>query len=209
LKDASATDVVIRLADPARELNHLQLLLQERLAKVQLERSVVELSLHAQDVVALSAPNTELFPAPAAQSESIAKLVERLASRLGEDAVHRLRIAGDHRPERCSVAVSAYVALKSRLQRARAKEFRFPPRPAWLLQEPLPLLVRRDRPFYQSALILLAGPERIEAGWWDDALVMRDYYIACNEAHLLLWVYQERRSAHCPEPGWFLHGFFG
>jgi protein ImuB len=57
-------------------------------------------------------------------------------------------------------------------------------------------------------LKLLAGPERIEAGWWDDALAVRDYFIACNEANLLLWVYRERQGVEVEEPGWFLQGFF-
>jgi protein ImuB len=67
----------------------------------------------------------------------------------------------------------------------------------------------RDKPFYQGLLTLLAGPERIEAGWWDDALETRDYFIAENERHMLLWIFRERPLAEKPEAGWFLHGFFG
>jgi len=38
--------------------------------------------------------------------------------------------------------------------------------PTWLLAEPLPLLVARQQPHYQGPLTLLAGPQRLEAGWW-------------------------------------------
>ena len=60
----------------------------------------------------------------------------------------------------------------------------------------------------RSLLKLLAGPERIEAGWWDDALMARDYFIAENELGQLLWIYRE------PDPvthnsRWYLQGFFG
>jgi protein ImuB len=39
--------------------------------------------------------------------------------------------------------------------------------PTWLLVTPLRLAVRQDRPLYQGPLMLLAGPQRLEAAWWD------------------------------------------
>jgi protein ImuB len=51
---------------------------------------------------------------------------------------------------------------------------------------------------------LLAGPERIEAGWWDGQHVARDYFIARNQAQSLLWIYRER-DVHAR---WYVHGFF-
>jgi protein ImuB len=51
---------------------------------------------------------------------------------------------------------------------------------------------------------LLAGPERIESGWWDGHDVTRDYFVATNPAEALLWIYRERDR----EGRWFLHGFF-
>jgi protein ImuB len=201
---AVTTAVTIALGHPSRDLSHLTLLLQERLAQVALSASVIELALQAEDIVPLAAPNSELFPTPAGQAESMGRLVERLTSRLGETAVSRLAIIGDHRPERCSIAIPAQRMPAAR----RQQEHAFPARPAWLLHEPIPLTIRHHKPFYQSPLTLLAGPERIEAGWWDDAPAMRDYFIACNDHHLLLWIYRERQSACQAEPGWFLHGFF-
>lgn len=41
--------------------------------------------------------------------------------------------------------------------------------PTWLLVTPLRLAVRQDRPLYQGPLTLLAGPQRLEAAWWDVA----------------------------------------
>ena len=41
-------------------------------------------------------------------------------------------------------------------------------------------------------LILLAGPERIESGWWDGHPVVRDYFVAGNAAQAVLWIYRER-----------------
>ena len=33
----------------------------------------------------------------------------------------------------------------------------------------------------------------------------RDYYVACNPAQSLFWVYRERNAS----PAWHLHGIFG
>jgi protein ImuB len=83
------------------------------------------------------------------------------------------------------------------------------PRPAWLLAEPQQLTVRSDRPLFESLpLYLMAGPERIEAGWWDDAPATRDYFIAENAAGRLVWIYRER-LLEPDRPQWYLQGLFG
>ncbi len=204
----AATAVVIVLGSASRDLAHLTLLLQEHLAKVTLTASVIELSLRADDIVQLAAPNSELFPTTASQTESLGRLIERLESRLGENAISRLALAADHRPERCSTLRPAQAAMPPRNGQGDALYTAFPARPSYLLTQPIRLLMHQDKPFYQGSLNLLAGPERIESGWWDDALATRDYFIACNDSHLLLWVYRERQGADVAEPGWFLHGFF-
>jgi protein ImuB len=82
------------------------------------------------------------------------------------------------------------------------------PRPAWLLSQPQPLQMRGHHVVYETPLDMVAGPERIETGWWDDATITRDYYIAENAAGRLLWVFRER----LPKPGkplWYLQGLFG
>jgi protein ImuB len=86
------------------------------------------------------------------------------------------------------------------------------PRPLWLLHTPLALTERNTRPFWHGPLALVAGPERIETGWWDGNLVERDYFVAQNDEHELVWIFRSRtgRSNHGPGPGtWYLHGLFG
>ena len=50
---------------------------------------------------------------------------------------------------------------------------------------------------------LLAGPERIESGWWDGADVARDYYLAREANGAQLWVFQDLRGG-----GWHVHGIW-
>jgi protein ImuB len=51
----------------------------------------------------------------------------------------------------------------------------------------------------------LIGPEKIDAGWWDEQLVCRDYFRARSPAGALGWIFCDRE-----QPGaWHLHGLFG
>ena len=207
-RDHRSTPVVIQLAAGSRDPEHLTLLLRERLAQIVLIAPVIELALAADQIVALAAPNTELFATAVSQAESITRLIERLQSRLGCTAVRQLSLQGDHRPEK-SFALLPVVARKGRGATSAATSITA--RPAWLLPEPLPLITRQHKPFYQSPLTLLAGPERIESGWWDDALAQRDYFIAENELYVMLWIFRLRSgNDHLRDDGsgWFLHGYF-
>lgn len=202
------TRVDIALGTASRDLDHLTLLMKEHLGKVELQSSVIELTLEAGGIERQAAANTELFPSAAGEAESVGRLIERLVSRLGPEAVHRIRTAADYRPERCSVALPANVPASARRKGEPSPALDFPPRPTWLLKKPIPLLTRNNKPFYVSPLSLVIGPERIESGWWDDQTIARDYFVAENSLHQLLWVYRERIGAADEEPGWFLHGFY-
>jgi protein ImuB len=64
--------------------------------------------------------------------------------------------------------------------------------------------------FEGRPLQLLAGPERIETGWWDGGLATRDYFIAQAADGSLVWVYRARLPvADAAAPLWFLQGRFG
>ena len=76
--------------------------------------------------------------------------------------------------------------------------------PAWLLRPPQALAQAHGQPLYQGqALRLIAGPRRIEAGWWSGAMeedvpgppVARDYFVAQSATAELLWVYRERPTS--------------
>ncbi len=87
------------------------------------------------------------------------------------------------------------------------------PRPLWLLEEPQPLVERQQRPWWQGPLRLLAGPERIEGGWWDGHFVERDYFIAESDQSQWVWIFRTRAGGGDPETPpahrWFLQGIFG
>jgi protein ImuB len=79
------------------------------------------------------------------------------------------------------------------------------PRPAWLLERPRALITRDAQPLHHGPLTLLAGPERIQSGWWDNRPVARDYFVARNPLGETCWIYRELSASR----RWFLHGVFG
>jgi len=209
-RDHRSTPLTIVLGMPSRDIDHLTLLLRERLAQLDLIAPVIEIELKANQIAEQAAPNTELFPAPASDAENTGRLIERLQSRLGNDAVRQLSICADHRPEKstATTAISGIHNTRRNNRQDRQLAHSAGARPTWLLQKPMALITRQHKPFYQSPLTLLIGPERIESGWWDDGLATRDYFIAQNDRHLLLWIFRLRMMNDTTGSGWFLHGFF-
>ena len=215
-----ATELRIELAEPALDAGHLQLLLRERLGRVELVAPTLELRLHCHHTVAAPAPNGELFPTHSSQAEGLTRLLERLRARLGDAQVQRLEAVADHRPECASRSVPAHGAIGrptlglsgslGALGTSPKAVSTLPlHRPAWLLPEPLPLAARGALPLLQGRpLQLLSGPERIESGWWDSQSVARDYFIAQTDDGSLVWVYRARVPGPAGDIDWHLQGRF-
>jgi protein ImuB len=205
--DPPLGELPVRLAEPTRQAGHLLRLLGEWLAQVRLVAPVGELSLFCDAIEPLVEATPSLLPgaSEAAGGESLAQLIERLSARLGRAQVCRPVPRSDHRPE----VQQAWRPAADGVAPAMMVPWPAAPQPAWLLSEPLPLATRLERPQLQGDLVILAGPHRVEAGWWDAThpAAGRDYYVACNERAGLVWIYRERRLEE--GAGWFLHGRFG
>lgn len=211
------TELVVALAEPAVAPAHLLALLKERLGRLELPAPTLDLLLRCEHVVAAPPPNGELFPTRASRAQGLLRLVERLRARLGDAQVQRLVAVSDHRPECGSRALplqgeGAQPALPALPPGPALLDPALPlHRPAWLLPEPQPLAEGPEATplVHGRPLRLLAGPERIETGWWDTHPVQRDYFIA--EAHdgALVWVFRHRLPQPPGEPVWFLQGLFG
>lgn len=177
--------VAVGLASCSRDARRMADLLREKLGHTILARPVEALSLEAGAFEPLGGKSGGLFGDAAADAEDWTRLVERLRSRLGREAVHGITPFPDHRPE------CAWRRVEPGDWEPR--EFRQPgARPAWLLE---------PRRLAEGAFALLAGPERIECGWWDGDDARRDYFIARLGEATLAWVYRE-------EGEWYLHGLF-
>lgn len=178
---AQVTRIEIGFAASRRDAEQGLRLLRERLGALALASPAEALRLEAGELAPLAGATPGLFRDARSEAEDWERLLERLQARLGGALVHGLALHADHRPERAWRAASDG-------QGAAAG-----PRPLWLLEPP--------RRLGEGDFALLAGPERIEAGWWDGEDVLRDYFIARTRAGSLSWIYR------APE-GWFLHGLF-
>jgi protein ImuB len=229
------TDLLIAPAEPAADAEHLYSLLVERLGRLPLAEPALELSLRCEHLVAGTPPNGELFASPASQREGLARLVERLQARLGADRVQRFAPVADHRPEcgtrwqtvdparlgnlgtsgtsgtsaprHTGATGPAADGAADTAEQARA----LATQPLWLLPQPRPLAEQQQRPLLAGQpLQLLAGPDRLETGWWDETgPAVRDYFIAQAASGALVWVYRHRLPVAAAGSGWFLQGLFG
>jgi len=200
--------LTIRTGEYTRNLEHLARLLNEHLSKTTLLAPVGELTLTADDVEQLEEHSASLLPDTVRQGESLREVLERIAARIGPENVVRPVMTEDHRIE------YAQFWLPADEKPPRETSAVETPQPTWLLPEPLRLAVKNNRPLYQGTLQMLAGPHRVEGGWWhrvQDAAneaslnVQRDYWVALSEHAGVLWVYQERQA---DDIAWYLHGVF-
>jgi protein ImuB len=178
------SQVQVGLLNAEREATLLFELTRGRLEQLQLPAPVLAVRLVARELPSFSPAHRQLFDERPQQSLPWEQLRERLRARLGDDAVHGLGARADHRPEHAwTPCVSAPLPVSGL-------------RPGWLLAEPQPL---RD-----STLQILAGPERIESGWWDGADVRRDYYLVQMRSGQRGWAFR----AVGTEGPLLLHGWF-
>jgi protein ImuB len=192
--------LVLAFASPTRDLSRMERVLRERLDRWVLSGPVTDLQLEANEPVVMPGSNLGLFAQTSAQS--LDPVIERLRARLGKRAVHAMAINDDYRPECGTLSV----------ERGDEKSIRpGPPRPLWLLPKLQALQERDGALHYGGVLQRVAGPERIESGWWDQGEVrdevqavgnvQRDYYVAVSVRGEWLWIFRDAQ-------GWWLQGVF-
>jgi protein ImuB len=192
------TRMALDFASPEREAGFILALAREKLGRLALPAATLALTLRAEALLPYSPRASTWLPGAAEQAIDHDRLLQRLSARLGKERVFGIALADDHRPEK-DWALACH---------PREGEGPFhgndAPRPAWLLTRPHRLIARDGSPSYQGALELRAGPERIEAGWWDGEEVRRDYYVATNPRGETFWIFREHRDPSA----WYLHGVF-
>lgn len=210
--------ITVRTAEPTQDMAHLRRLLTERLALTTLAAPASWLRLRSVETTPWAGVSTSFLPEDNRKGDRLHELVERLSARLGPQQVLRAVAQADHRPECKQAWRPALQGLEGRdpaPPSASQPDALFPP---WLLREPLRLELRDGRPCYRGVLRRLAGPQRLEAGWWGVPAqgegrgrpAVRDYYIAESPEAGLVWIFRERSSDFLSEeaPRWFLQGLY-
>ncbi|WP_226688056.1 Y-family DNA polymerase [Stutzerimonas stutzeri] len=183
----AASRLPVGLLTAERDPAMLFELTRGRLEHLQLPAPVQALRLVARELPAFAPEHRQLFDERPQQSLPWEQLRERLRARLGDDAVQGLGARADHRPEQ---------AWQPGEQAPGEPLPACGPRPGWLLAEPQPLRETSPR--------ILAGPERIESGWWDGNDVRRDYYQVQTRAGQRGWAFRAPGS----DGPLLLHGWF-
>ncbi|HEX6927987.1 MAG TPA: DNA polymerase Y family protein [Gammaproteobacteria bacterium] len=194
-RDRTFTKMTLGFADMTRDPVRIRDLMEQKFETLELPAPILDIVLRAEEMTALAARDRALFAEQRAD-ESWPQLVERLRVRLGAQAVSGIEQRADHRPERAWRPVAPGVARDGSGLAGR---------PPWLLEQPQALRVQEGKPVANGGVLeILDGPERIETGWWDDAGVSRDYYIARDRHGCRLWICREIRTGR-----WWLQGIYG
>jgi protein ImuB len=225
----ASTRVDIGLLAPQRDAASLLELARARLERIELVAPVHALTLRADELPPLCPLHRDLFDTHRREQLDWPALAERLRARLGDVALHGLACTPDHRPGRAwrFVAVAAKAGETRRgdgraTKRAGAEARNTPAtaaatqvpgatlaadtrqaaatRPFWLLRRPI---VLRETPAR-----ILAGPERIESGWWDGHDQRRDYYVIETRRGQHAWAFLESGTPCGATASWTLHGWF-
>jgi protein ImuB len=217
-----ATRSLLRLAQPEYRAARFAELLAVQWGRLVLAAPVRSAEVRAGALLPCEARSDSLWRPGEQGGEGVAAcqpaFLERLQARLGTNAVQGLRLASGYRPERLTAvvappaapAVAARAAAAVQASPEPPAQWRTGAHPLWLLPQPQVLAAAPSGggyPWLQGrALQLLAGPERLESGWWDGHDIQRDYYVAADAEGARLWIYRERDGS---PPRWFLHGYFG
>jgi protein ImuB len=205
-----ATRLTLSLAAPGRDPDQLLALLQARMARITLTEPVISVGIRATEILPLAPGNHDLYTPPNEAGWDWKTLLAHLQARLSVACVYGLGTHADYRPERAWQAKSSRgqflrTAFHKEDPAQQANGF-FHRRPFWLLESPRRLpITEGGMPRWHGELAVRSGPERIESGWWDDAHVARDYYVAANPRNQLCWIFRELDGSR----GWYLHGLFG
>ena len=220
--DGVVQRLAIGLALPGREAGAIARLLVPKLETIDPGFGIEVVTLAAEAVEPLSARQSRLDEGrDVALEEGVAPLVDRLANRLGEDAVWRAEAHPSHDPERA-------VRRRPPLSPAAPGESWDPqrPRPLRLFRRPEPIeavvaLVPDDPPVsfrWRGAAHRVRraeGPERLAEEWWRHPFdetgpgKVRDYYRVEDEAGARFWLFRDGLYEAGVQPKWWLHGLFG
>ena len=241
--DGAAQTVQAGLAQPSRDAAHLGRLMAETLARdaagLDAGFGYERLSLCAPETASLAQAQSDLVGAEDAALDpgdpALASLIDRIGTRLGPDAVHRLAPCDKHWPEQ------AQTILPPTAPPPRWSDADMPGpglRPLRLLPHPEPIEAMAPVPDGPPVRIIwrkvgyriahAEGPERLAPHWWElpehlraqgapalKRLKSRDYYRLEDEDGHRFWVF--RAGLYGPDliddpdpapPRWYLHGLF-
>lgn len=211
-------EVVVRhleLAAASRDAGHIVRLFAARLDDIDAGFGIELVRLRAPWTEPLALNQADLEEGAQHRGISLAACIDRIAVRLGEDAVRRPVLHASHIPERAQRWQSPLAPPPP-----AQDQLAFHARPLKLLDRAEPIAVlyatpdglpRRFR--WRGTVHEIAraeGPERIAPEWWRErgAARLRDYYRIEDDAGARFWIYRLGLAGdgRGGPPEWFLQG---
>lgn len=210
-ESAAPLVVSIGLARASREHRHVLELLAQRLERVDLTPGVTGLLLVARETSRWHGGQGALFePRELRDDEALGCLLDRLAGRLGYEAVVRPRLVDDYQPEMAFRYVS--VAEAGCALETGDRDYSVV-RPVRLLARPVPIrviaLVPDGPPTWfwycgrEHVVAQADGPERLETAWWRGPDIRRDYFRVTAQSGEQFWLFHAATDGR-----WYVHGVF-
>lgn len=209
--DGNIQAIQINTAKASRNSNHLYRLFELKTGQIEPDLGIELFVLEAPVVEPLISSQEAMWNVSHDKEMQLAELLDRLAVKVGEKAIHRYLPAEHYWPERSYQQASS-------LEDQPATSWREDlPRPIHLLPQPEQIEVTVAIPDYPPILFKhknvlhrvakADGPERIEQEWWIEQGLYRDYYCVEDDNGKRYWLF---RAGHYEqaEPKWFLHGYF-
>jgi protein ImuB len=209
--DGKMVQVHISTTRGSHSFSHLFKLFELQISKIEPALGIELFLLEAPKVEDIDPIQEKLWSGkPSLHDVTLAELLDKLAGKIGENAIHRYLPSENYWPERSIKQASSLMettVTKWRVDRLR---------PLRLLNRPEPIEVMALLPDYPPKVFTYKGkrhivdkadgPERIEREWWQDKGLHRDYYAVEDSNGQRYWLF---RSGHYDDtPQWYLHGFF-
>jgi len=211
----------VRAGRASRDAGHIARLFANRIetlvADFDAGFGIEMIRLMATSLSGLEAVQTGVFALDDGAAD-LDRLYDRMASRLGPEAILRAKPVDSHIPER-AVAFEPVVARTGDDAAAGFDPGR--KRPLRLLPAPEEIVVVAEMPDGPPArmdwrrlsyrFVRASGPERIGVEWWQpgEGALSRDYYTAEDAEGRRFWLFREGLYAtETATPRWFLHGVF-
>jgi protein ImuB len=221
--DGSVATASVTTTIASRDPKHLQRILADKAAALDPQFGFDAFSLVADWTEDLGAAQESLVEEPSGERE-LARLIDRLAVKLGPRAVRRPQACESHLPERASGWSFAVSSLQAQRSHCRAPSLAMTrTRPSRLLDRPEAIDVIYATPegmprrfVWRRGVHDIAraeGPERIAPEWWrqPSSARLRDYYRVEDANGRRYWIYRDGLigDGRGGAPGWFIHGLFG
>lgn len=209
--DGNIQQIEIGTNKASRHVAHLFKLFELKIASIEPDLGIELFMMEAWDVEDMVTEQEAIWHEKERDNTAIAELLDRIAGKVGKEAIRKYLPDEHYMPERALKLAVAYDEQPATTWRTDT------PRPIHLLAKPEPIEVTVPIPDYPPMLFIYKnrlhnirkadGPERIEQEWWLEKGLFRDYYCVEDEAGCRYWLF---RSGHYKDgdPKWFIHGFF-